>query len=179
MDSIKQQQAEKSHQDLQGAAAIAQLRHMVEDMHNCFFCTRPGMNRQFEPRPMNVRHVDEAGNLWFLSSDDSVKNRELATDAEVELFFQGGRQDCFLHLSGIATVLRDRARIEQLWSPLLNTWFTAGKDDPRLTVIKVAPTAGYYWDHKHGDLVAGVKMMIGAALGKTLDDTVEGRLKPH
>jgi hypothetical protein len=50
-------------------------------------------------------------------------------------------------------------------------------DDPRITVIKVAPVDGYYWDTKHGMAVAGVKMMIGAMLGKTLDDSIEGRLK--
>jgi hypothetical protein len=49
--------------------------------------------------------------------------------------------------------------------------------DPRITVIKVAPADGYYWDTKHNMAVAGVKMLIGAAIGKTLDDSIEGRLK--
>jgi hypothetical protein len=49
-------------------------------------------------------------------------------------------------------------------------------DDPRITVIKVVPSEGYYWDNKHGNAVAGVKMMIGAMIGKTLDDSVEGKL---
>jgi len=50
-------------------------------------------------------------------------------------------------------------------------------DDPRITVIKIAPYEGYYWDTKHGSAIAGVKMLIGAAVGKTLDDSIEGRLK--
>ena len=58
----------------------------------------------------------------------------------------------------------------------LYTWFTEGKDDPRITVIKVTPTDGYYWDTKHGAAIAGAKMLVGAAIGKTLDDSVEGRL---
>jgi hypothetical protein len=49
-------------------------------------------------------------------------------------------------------------------------------DDPRITVIKVTPTEGYYWDNKHGNAVAGAKMMIGAMIGKTLDDSIEGKL---
>ena len=60
---------------------------------------------------------------------------------------------------------------------MLRTWFTEGEDDPRITVIKVTPTEGYYWDTKHGNAVAGVKMLVGAVVGKTLDDSVEGRLK--
>lgn len=178
MDSIKQQQPEKHYEDLHGAAAIAQLRDMVNEAQNCFFCTSEGAGHPLETRPMNVREVDEQGNLWFLSSSDSLKNRELERDAAVELFFQGS-QACFLHITGRASVSRDRARIDALWSPVLQNWFTEGKDDPRITVIKVTPTGGYYWDHRHGDMVAGVKMLIGAATGRTLDDTVEGRLKPH
>ena len=61
---------------------------------------------------------------------------------------------------------------------MLKTWFTEGVDDPRITVIQVAPKGGYYWDNKHGNAVAGVKMLIGAAIGKTLDDSIEGRVAP-
>jgi general stress protein 26 len=67
-------------------------------------------------------------------------------------------------------------KIKELWEPIIRTWFTGGVDDPRITVIKVEPSEGYYWDTKHGHMVAGVKMLIGAAVGKTLDDSVEGRL---
>ena len=59
---------------------------------------------------------------------------------------------------------------------MLKTWFTEGKDDPRITVIAVSPSGGYYWDNKHGTAIAGIKMLIGAATGTTLDDSVEGTL---
>ena len=58
----------------------------------------------------------------------------------------------------------------------VKTWFTERVDDPRITVIKVTPSEGYYWDTKHGNAVAGIKMLIGAATGKTLDDSIEGKL---
>ena len=82
-------------------------------------------------------------------------------------------------MSGEATVSRDKQRIKELWSPVIKTWFTEGQDDPRITVIKVTPTEGYYWDNKHGNAVAGVKMLIGAAIGKTLDDSIEGEVRPR
>jgi len=46
-------------------------------------------------------------------------------------------------------------------------------------VIKVEPIDGYYWDNKHGNMIALLKMATGAALGKTLDDSIEGNLKVH
>jgi len=41
----------------------------------------------------------------------------------------------------------------------------------------VEPTDGYYWDNKHGNTIAGIKMLLGAATGKTLDDSIEGTVK--
>lgn len=126
---------------------------------------------------MAVQEVDDAGNLWFLSANDSYKNAELMRDSHVRLFFQGSAHSDFLLLNGTATISRDKARIKDLWKPVLKTWFTEGVEDPRITVIKVAPFEGYYWDTKHSMAVAGMKMLIGAAIGKTLDDSIEGKLK--
>ena len=127
-------------------------------------------------RPMNVRKVDDEGVLWFLSASDSHKNQELDRTSEVVLLFQGSTHSDFLQLSGIASVSRDPEKIKELWEPVLKTWFTEGVDDPRITVIKVVPDQGHYWDNKHGNMVAGIKMMIGAISGKTLDDSIQGEV---
>jgi general stress protein 26 len=66
--------------------------------------------------------------------------------------------------------------IKELWEPIIKTWFTEGVDDPRITVIKVETQEGYYWDTKHGNAVAFIKMAAGAIMGKTLDDSIEGRV---
>ena len=58
----------------------------------------------------------------------------------------------------------------------MKTWFTEGVDDPRITVIKVDTIEGYYWDNKHGNAIAFMKMTAGALMGKTFDDSIEGRL---
>ncbi len=126
---------------------------------------------------MAVQEVDAQGNLWFLSADDSHKNAEIQANPKVQLYFQGDPHSDFLHLEGIATISRDKAKIKELWKFILKTWFTGGEDDPRITVIKIAPSQGYYWDNKHGKAVAGVKMLIGAATGMTLDDSIEGSIK--
>ena len=94
----------------------------------------------------------------------------------MRLFFQGSEHPGFLTRTGTATVTRDKKKIKALWEPILKTWFTEGENDPRIAAIGVSPSGGYYWDSKHGNAVAGIKMMIGAAIGKTLDDSIEGKL---
>lgn len=177
MDSINRLQPETNRQDVSGTQAIARIKDVVDKNSTCFFCTVSPTGPSNGARPMSVRKVDELGRLWFLSADDSHKNAEIHQDPAVRLFFQGSEHSDFLELAGRATITRDPAVIEELWNPLIKTWFTGGKDDPRITVLMVEPADGYYWDNKHGDTVAGIKMLIGAATGKTLDDSIEGSVK--
>jgi general stress protein 26 len=176
MDSINRQQAEQNRQDLSGIDAARRVKHMADAAESCFFVTAATTGETNGVRPMSVRQTDDAGNLWFLSSTDSHKNHELAASPAVKLYFQVGHHAGFLELEGRAEVLQDRSRIKELWNPLLKTWFTGGEDDPRITVIRFTPQSGYYWDNKHGNVVAGAKVAVGALIGKTLDDSIEGRL---
>jgi general stress protein 26 len=125
MDSINRNQPETNRRDLSGSEAIKRVKDMTIDADTCFFCTAGSTGSTNGVRPMSVRKADDAGNLWFLSANDSHKNHE---------------------------------------------------DDPRISVIRFTPQSGYYWDNKHGNLVAGAKMTVGALVGKTLDDSIEGRL---
>jgi general stress protein 26 len=176
MDSINRNQPEKNREDLRGPDAIRKIQEIVKKAESCFFCTSGATGGSDATRPMNVRKVDDQGNLWFLSANDSHTNRDLANDPAVKLFFQGSPNSDFLVLNGRATLSKDRAKIEELWSPVIRTWFTGGVDDPRISVIKVTPSGGYYWDTKHGNAVAGIKMLVGAALRTTLDDSIEGKI---
>jgi len=162
-------------QDLIGKGAVEKIRDIVEDAETCFFTTMSG-SADPRTRPMAAQKVDDAGRIWFLSSSDSHKNLEVGQDPGVELYFQGKKHAEFLHLVGTAVVSRDNAKIRELWNPVMKTWFTEGENDPRITVIEFRPEHGYYWDVKHNQFVAAVKMVVGAATGKTMDDSIEGRV---
>ncbi len=178
MDSINKNQPEENHRDVTGSEAVDRIRKTVKKSDTCFFCTAISLGGSAGARPMSVQKVDDDGTLWFLSASDSHKNKEIESTPQVRLFFQGSGHAALLHLTGVARVTRDAKTIKELWEPILKTWFTEGEDDPRITAIGVTPTDGYYWDNKHGAAVAGVKMLIGAATGTTLDDSIEGKVKP-
>jgi len=177
MDSINQQQPEQNHQDLSHTAAVQKIHELAQQAQTCFFCTYES-DGTLATRPMGVHEPDERGHFWFLSASDSHKNAQLQQDPRVQLLLQGSAHSDFLSLVGTATISTDKAKIQELWNPLLKTWFTEGEDDPRLTAIEVTPEQGYYWDNKHGNAVQSVKIAIGALLGQTLDDSIEGTLQP-
>lgn len=178
MDSINKQQPEHNMENLGGSEAAQKIKELAEKAEVCFFCTDIASGKPFKTRPMSAQKVDEQGNIWFLSAIDSHKNEELEQDPYVQLLFQGSAHTDFLTLWGTCAITRDKQKIDELWEPLVKVWFTEGKDDPRITVIKFTPEDGYYWDTKHGGMVAFAKMIAGAITGTTLDDSIEGNLKP-
>ncbi|RZM30008.1 MAG: general stress protein [Pedobacter sp.] len=177
MDSINKNQPEENKANLSRESAFEKIKELIKQSDTCFFCTTPHGGESNGVRPMSVQQVDDNGMLWLLIANDSHTHEEVAMDSKVKLFFKGSSHSDFMYLDADATIQTDHAKIKELWNPLLKTWFTEGENDPRIAVIRIEPTQGYYWDTKHGNFVAGVKMMIGAAIGKTLDDSIEGTLK--
>lgn len=178
MDSINQNQPEDNFKNLIGKEAIDKIKELAEKAGSCFFCTDIKTGKPFDTRPMAPEKIDDQGNFWFLSSSDSHKNEELERDSSVQLLFQGSSYSDYLSIYGKAVISKDKAKIKELWDPMMKTWFTEGEDDPRITVIQVIPSEGYYWDTKHGMAVATVKRIFGAIKGETYDDSIEGNIKP-
>lgn len=177
MDSINKNQPEHNLDNLSSEEAVKKVKELVEKAKSCFFCTEVAIGESDGTRPMSVEKIDDNGHMWFLSATDSHKNEEINMNHTVKLYFQGSAHSDFLYLKGRANITKNKAKIDELWDAMHKVWFTEGKNDPRISVIEVIPEEGYYWDTKHGNAVAGIKMMIGAALGKTLDDSIEGRIK--
>ncbi|MFT3933989.1 MAG: pyridoxamine 5'-phosphate oxidase family protein [Chitinophagaceae bacterium] len=177
MNSIDKNQPEKNLEDLSSEQAAKRVKEMITDDNTCFFSTVGNVGRTHGTRPMSVLQADDDGTLWFMSASDSHKNIDITADPSVSLHFKGSAHSDFLFLTGKASISTDRKKIDELWKPIIKTWFTEGKDDPRITVIKFIPTDGYYWDTKHGNIVAGLKMAIGALTGQTLDDSIQGKIK--
>jgi general stress protein 26 len=164
--------------NLKHQEAILKFKELVKHESVCLFTTRLS-ELPLTTRPMSVQKVCDQGNFWFLSPSDSDKNQEIANDPRVQLFISNSSNYEFLSVYGTATISRDREKIEEFWSEIAKAWFPEGKDDPRVTVIKVAPEQGFYWDTKDGKVVSMVKILASAVTGKTLQEGVEGLISPR
>ncbi len=168
--------AEDHLKNLEGPEAKAKLKELVERAENCFFCSAIKTGLPFSTRPMSEQLVDDDGNIWFLSRKDSEKNSEIAQDPLVQLLFQADKHTGFVSIYGIAEMIDDQKKIDELWQPMFKVWFEKGKNDPMISLIKVDPTQGYYWDTKHGKAIAFLKIAVSLVTGKAMDDSVEGKL---
>ncbi|EHQ30515.1 pyridoxamine 5'-phosphate oxidase family protein [Mucilaginibacter paludis] len=177
MDTINATQEEEHIKALEGKEAVEKIKELTKKADTCFFITNIKTGLPVSARPMSTQQVDDEGNLWFLSVKDSDHNKEIASDPFVHLFYQASAHSGFVNIYGIAEISYDKAKIDELWDPIAKVWFQGGKDDPLISVIKVNPLKGYYWDNKHGNVVAFIKMAASLVTGKTMDDSIEGTLE--
>lgn len=161
--------------NLSQTEAIEKLQQLVNHQPTCLFSTRLGMIPQ-TTRPMSVQKVEDDGNFYFLSAVDSSKNEDITHDPRIQLFFSNTSDYEFLTIYGMATILRDKPTIERYWNTMAKAWFPEGKDDPRVSVIKLSPTDGFYWDTKDGKIVSLIKIAASVIAGKTLQEGVEGKI---
>lgn len=158
--------------------AVKKIKDLSESAKICMFCTELD-TLPINSRPMSLQETDDEGNLWFISGDSSNKNFEIKDDKRVQLFFMNNGDYQYLSIFGDATIYKDRATIEDKWSPMANAWFEDGKDDPNVSIIRVEPRESYYWDTKAGKLVSLINFVTAAVTGNTTDnsDGVEGNAK--
>ena len=121
----------------------AHLKDLLEAFDTAMLITRHGEREH--ARPMAIAGVEDANTLWFVTSDDSPKSDEIRSDARASVTLQSATR--YVALSGIARLVDDRRKIDELWKPTWKAWFPNGKDDPKLVLIRVSVTDAEFWDN--------------------------------
>ncbi|WP_235299513.1 pyridoxamine 5'-phosphate oxidase family protein [Portibacter marinus] len=156
--------------------AIKKIQDMTGGGTMMMFCCDLE-NQPFHATPMSTQKVEDNGIIWFFSAADSERNQILKRDPKTQLLIVDDGSSNYLSLYGKTEFVDNQEKIEELWSPMVKTWFPEGPTDPNLSLLKFVPQEGFYWDTKHGKLVAMAKMLASVVTGKTMDDSVEGELK--
>lgn len=161
--------------NLISSEAIGKIKKLAESADTCHFVTAIS-KIPLSTRPMSTQKVDDDGSVWFMSDRDSAKNHEISSDRRVQLFYSHQSSSEYMSIFGTAEILFDKNKIEEMWTPIARAWFTEGKDDPAISLIKVTPEEGYYWDTKNNKMVSLIKIATAIVTGKTMDDGIEGKL---
>jgi len=97
-------------------------------------------------RPMsNNGQVEYDGTSYYFTYEDANTVGEIEADPKVSLAFMGA--DGFsVAVEGNAKLSRDRADMQEHWSPDLDKWFKDGIDTLDIVMIQVDATRVHYWD---------------------------------
>ena len=126
-------------------------------------------------RPMATQSRPFDGTLWFFTANDSGKIDDLDRDDRVNVAY-ASKSETYLSVSGRAEVIRDKALIQEMWSPMLKAWFE-GPDDPRLCLLRVDVDEAEYWDTPGGRVVSLLLLIKGAVTGKSDDQGEHGHVR--
>ncbi len=126
-------------------AALKKVAEMVGDTK---FAMLTIMERDgtLRSRPMSTMQLDADGNLWFFTSQSSLKFVEGQRQWQVNLCYVRTDKQDYLSISGSAQFVHDNEKMKDLWTPEIKSWFPNGLDDPDLTLLKVSIVEAEYWD---------------------------------
>jgi len=126
------------------AQALQHLHTLLRSFKAAMLVTRCD-DGTMRARPMAIAAVDMDNTLWFVTSQDTPKVSEVTRYDNVCVCCQDG-QSKFITLSGTAEPVDDRQKLKQLWNDAWKVYFPQGLDTPTITLLRVVPKTGEYWD---------------------------------
>jgi general stress protein 26 len=124
---------------------VKKLAKLIKGIRVAMLTTRDD-DGTLRARPMQTQEQEFDGTLWFFTPASSHKVTEVDREHQVNLSYADPADNRYVSVSGTATLVRDRSKIDQLWTPVLKAWFPQGKDDPDVALLKVDVTKAEYWD---------------------------------
>jgi general stress protein 26 len=144
--------------------SIEKLKDLIEDIDFGMLTTMDG--GKLRSRPMSTQEAEFDGDLWFFTSDKTHKVDEIEADSRVNVSYSKPDDNVYVSVSGTAAIVKDRAKIEELWNPVLKAWFPEGLDDPTLCLLKVSVEEAEYWDSSNSTLVQIAGFVKALVTGK-------------
>jgi general stress protein 26 len=145
-----------------------QLHELIDEIKIGMLTTRTpeGVLRS---RPMAVHHDGEARELWFFTHASDAKTDEIDIDPHVNVSFSCPQINSYVSVSGAAELVRDRAKMQELWNPLYKAWFPDGLDDPQIALLRMTIDGAEFWDAPSGTMVQLVGFVKALVTGDEAD----------
>lgn len=147
--------------------SIEKLKSLIEGIDFCMLTTIDGGH--LRSRPMSTQEFESSGELWFFTSENTHKVDEIKADNRVNAAYSKPDDNAYISVSGTAEISKDRAKMEELWNPILKAWFPEGLDDPELCLLKVSVEEAEYWDSSNSTLVQIAGFLKAMVTGKQID----------
>ena len=145
--------------------AIQKLGALIKDVKFAMLTTQT-QDGHLHSRPMATQQLEFDGDLWFLTSISSSKIDEVQQHHAVNLAYADASDDKYVSVAGTAEILRDRAKLDELWSPFHTAWFPKGKEDPDIALIRVTVESAEYWNVPESKMVQVIGFAKAALTGK-------------
>ena len=145
---------------------LQKIRELIKDIDFCMLTT-VDESGDLRSRPMSSNgDVDDDGDIWFFTNASSHKVTEIEKLPRVNVSFADPDNQRYISVSGTAQLVRDRAKIDELWKPEFKMWFPEGKDDPEIALLRVSLEKAEYWDSPSSTIGYALSFVSSLVTGK-------------
>ncbi len=96
--------------------------------------------------PMSHTIDDGQTHLWFITASGTDLAAEAAAPVDATFIIASGSDKYFLRAEGVCEKVVDRAKLEALWNPVVDSWFEGGIDDPNVRLIRFDLHSAEAWE---------------------------------
>jgi general stress protein 26 len=156
-------------------AELQKLFDLISHIEIAMMTTRRP-DGHLESRAMATQKRAAGADVWFVTMEGTSKLRDLEADPHINLsYYKDGSME-WISVSGIATISRDRQKIEELYAPDWKVWFEeqgdprhGTPDDPRMVLIGVNIHAAVFLEVNKPKPVVLFEVAKGWLTGKSPD----------
>lgn len=150
----------------------ARFKELIDDITFAMLTTAAS-DGSLRSRPMATLKTDFDGDLWFFTDDDSPKVDEITREHHVCVSYASPAKNKYVSVSGLASLVQDKQRMRELWTPAAKAWFPRGVDDPHLGLLRVRVQSIEYWDSPSSKVVQLFGFAKAVITGKRLENAGE------
>ena len=143
----------KTDTDLNPSQCIQKLGSLIEGIKIAMVTTlasesalaSSSQSQELHSCPLTTQQAEFDGDLWFVISQHSQVAQNVESQSAVNVSYASS-SGVYVSVAGQAEVIKDRAKLEEFWSPAFKVWFKQGIDDPEIRLLKVHVTSAEYWE---------------------------------
>lgn len=130
-------------------------------------------NSRTRPMTAQVLKRDDAdkndpGTIYFFASKSEDLVKDMGQSHPAIATFASKGHDLFAHIHGSLVLDNNPAVIDELWNPIIASWFEDGKSDPDLALIRFDTVKADVWEASAFETLkaAAMKMVFDVDPGK-------------
>lgn len=167
------QDDKKNNQNGDQKEQIEKINAIIKDVK---FAMMSAVNKKGDVHawPMTTTETDlNKKEIWFIGDKTSPVVQDLAENSHVGLSYASKDEKNYVSLTARAELVNDKAKLDELWSPMDSAFFEYGKEDEKVQLIKIVPHGAECWIS--GNSIINAFKMTTAAIqdGKTAEDMGE------
>lgn len=109
-------------------------------------------------QPMTHFPDRDTGEIWFITSIETDLVRAVGQGARAHYCVVSKDQDFYACLAGTLEQAHNSAKLDDLWSPMVAAWFEGGREDPKVSLLRLVLSDGALWATTESTVKLGIEI---------------------